>query len=161
MSHKSYDMVQRTHLIPLKCTLWLVFLFTIQTPLFAQYTAVNVSGIVKDNQTKVVIPFVNVILKNAQDSAFVGGTISGDDGRFTLAKIKPGKYSLQLSSIGYVSGLQPLFVGNLSEFIDLGNVELQTDTRTLNEVVVTGQADEIREKLDRKTFSVENNIGLH
>ncbi len=158
MSHKSYNMVQRTHLIPLKCTLWFVFFFTLQTSLFAQFSVVNVSGMVKDNQTKAVISFVTIILKNAQDSAFVGGTISGDDGRFTLAKIKPGKYALQFSSIGYVSGQQPLFVGNLSEFIDLGVIELQTDTRTLNEVVVTGQADEIREKLDRKTFSVENNL---
>nr|WP_229599619.1 outer membrane beta-barrel family protein [Runella rosea] len=129
-----------------------------QTSLFAQYTAVTVSGIVKDYQTKAVIPFVNVIIKNAQDSSFAAGTISGDDGRFTLVKIKPGKYLLQFSSIGYVSGQQPLFVGNLSEFIDLGIIELQTDTRMLNEVVVTGQADEIQEKLDRKTFSVENNI---
>lgn len=135
-----------------------MFLLTIQAPLFAQYSAVNVSGVVKDNQTKAVIPFVNVILKNAQDSTFIAGTISGDDGRFTLAKIKPGKYTLQYSSIGYAPGQQSLFVGNLSEFIDLGSIELQTDTRTLNEVVVTGQADEIREKLDRKTFSVENNI---
>lgn len=135
-----------------------MFLLTIQAPLFAQYSAVNVSGVVKDNQTKAVIPFVNVILKNAQDSTFIAGTISGDDGRFTLAKIKPGKYTLQYSSIGYAPGQQSLFVGNLSEFIDLGSIELQTDTHTLNEVVVTGQADEIREKLDRKTFSVENNI---
>ncbi|MBB3841959.1 outer membrane receptor protein involved in Fe transport [Runella defluvii] len=151
-------MMQRTSLISLKCTLWFMFLLTIQAPLFAQYSAVNVSGVVKDNQTKAVIPFVNVILKNAQDSTFIAGTISGDDGRFTLAKIKPGKYTLQYSSIGYAPGQQSLFVGNLSEFIDLGSIELQTDTHTLNEVVVTGQADEIREKLDRKTFSVENNI---
>ncbi len=150
--------MQRTSLISLKFTLWFMFLLTIQAPLFAQYSAVNVSGVVKDNQTKAVIPFVNVILKNAQDSTFIAGTISGDDGRFTLAKIKPGKYTLQYSSIGYAPGQQSLFVGNLSEFIDLGSIELQTDTRTLNEVVVTGQADEIREKLDRKTFSVENNI---
>ncbi|AXE21993.1 TonB-dependent receptor (plasmid) [Runella rosea] len=151
-------MAQRPQLISLKCTFWLGFLLMSQTSLFAQYTAVTVSGIVKDYQTKAVIPFVNVIIKNAQDSSFAAGTISGDDGRFTLVKIKPGKYLLQFSSIGYVSGQQPLFVGNLSEFIDLGIIELQTDTRMLNEVVVTGQADEIQEKLDRKTFSVENNI---
>lgn len=151
-------MAQRTPLIPLKLTFWLACLSIGQTTLFAQYNAVTVSGIVRDNQTKAIVPFVNVILKNTQDSSFAAGTISGDDGRFTLTKIKTGKYFLQLSSVGYVSGQQSLFVGNLSEFIDLGIVEMQMDTRTLNEVVVTGQADEIREKLDRKTFSVENNI---
>jgi outer membrane receptor protein involved in Fe transport len=151
-------MEQKTQLNQLKFTFLLALLLMSQTFLFAQYSAVTVSGIVKDYQTKAIVPFVNVIIKNALDSAFTAGTITGDDGRFTLAKIKPGKYSLQFSSIGYVSGQQPLFVGNLSEFIDLGSIELQTDTRTLNEVVVTGQADEIREKLDRKTFSVENNI---
>lgn len=151
-------MVQRTQLIPPKLTFWLACLLFSQTSIFAQYTAVTVSGMVKDGPTKAIVPFVNVVLKNAQDSSFVSGTISGDDGRFTLAKIKPGKYLLQFSSIGYVSRQQALFIGNLSEFIDLGIVELQTDTHTLNEVVVTGQADEIREKLDRKTFSVENNI---
>ncbi len=151
-------MAQRPQLISLKCTFWLGLFLMSQTSLFAQYSAVTVSGIVKDYQTKAIVPFVNVIIKNAQDSSFAAGTITSDDGRFTLVKIKPGKYSLQFSSIGYVSGQQPLFVGNLSEFIDLGIIELQTDTRMLNEVVVTGQADEIQEKLDRKTFSVENNI---
>lgn len=151
-------MAQRPQLISLKCTFWLGILLMSQTSLFAQYTAVTVSGIVKDYQTKAIVPFVNVIIKNAQDSSFAAGTITSDDGRFTLSKIKPGKYSLQFSSIGYVSGQQPLFVGNLSEFIDLGIIELQTDTRMLNEVVVRGQADEIQEKLDRKTFSVGNNI---
>ncbi|WP_028526601.1 TonB-dependent receptor domain-containing protein [Runella limosa] len=142
----------------LRHVLWLVGAFFITTPIFAQYANVTISGLVKDNQNKTPLSFVNIVLKNAKDSSFAAGTISNEVGRFELAKIKPGQYIIQLSFLGYIQRQHPLFIGNLSEFIDLGIEELQADTQTLSEVIVTGKADEVKEALDRKTFSVENNI---
>jgi hypothetical protein len=125
---------------------------------FAQYTAVTVSGISKDKATKTALPYVNVVLKTEKDSTFVLGTISGDDGRFSLANVKPGKYVLQLSHTGYSTTNQAVYVGSLSAFLNLTVIDLTTSSQLLTEVTVAAQQDAIQGKLDKKTFTVDNNI---
>lgn len=39
----------------------------------------SISGIVKDKKTKSVLPFVNVFLKSAKDSAFISGTVTNEE----------------------------------------------------------------------------------
>ena len=41
---------------------------------------------------------------------------------------------------------QPVLVGQLSNFLDLGNIELTQDAKSLNEVTVTGRQDVISAK---------------
>ncbi|WP_394992004.1 TonB-dependent receptor domain-containing protein [Emticicia sp.] len=121
-------------------------------------TGVTVSGIIKDKNSKTILPFVNVVLKTEKDSAFVGGTVTNEEGRFSLSKIKSGNYYLEVSYIGYTTKKHTLFVGNLTEYLDIKVIELEEKSTSLNEVVVTAKADEISEKMDKKTFSLKDNI---
>lgn len=125
---------------------------------FGQNKAINVSGTIKDKTTKTVLPFVNVILKTAKDTVFVTGTVSNEEGRFTLSNIKPNDYFLEVSYIGYTTKRQTLFVGTLSEFLEVPTIELEESTKTLSEVTVTAKQDEVSGKMDKKTFSVADNI---
>ena len=43
-------------------------------------TSVSVSGIVKDKNTKIILPYVNIVLKNQKDSVFISGTVTDQDG---------------------------------------------------------------------------------
>ena len=90
----------------------------------AQVSSVTVSGIVKNKADKSAIPYVNVVVKNEKDSAFVAGTVTNDEGRFSIAGIKPGNYRLDVSFMGFESKEQPLFVGSLSAFLDIPVIEL-------------------------------------
>ncbi len=125
---------------------------------FAQTTSATLSGIVKDKKNKTALPFVNIVLKTEKDSAFVTGTVTNEEGRFTLSGVKPNHYLLEVSFIGYTTKRQLLFVGNLSEFLDITTVELEENITTLSEVVVTGKQDDVSEQMDKKTYSIENNI---
>ncbi len=139
----------------------IVLILIFQTLLFLSVKAqksVTISGIVKEKNAKTVLPYVNVLLKTEKDSAFVSGTLTDEEGRFLLPKIKSGSYFLELSYIGFLTKKQTLFVGNLSEFLDLNAIELEENMTSLNEVVVTGKADEVSEKMDKKTFSLKDNI---
>jgi hypothetical protein len=78
------------------------------------HTTVTVSGIIKAKTSKAILPFVNVILKTGKDSVFVSGTVTNEEGRFYLSKVKPGNYLLELTYIGYLTNQQSLFIGNLS-----------------------------------------------
>lgn len=124
----------------------------------AQNLVVTLSGILKGKADKSVLPFVNIILKTEKDSAFVTGTVSNEAGRFTLTNIKSGNYVLQFSYTGFISKSQPVLVGSLSTFLDLGTVELQQDAKQLQEVVVSAKQDDVSNKMDKKTYSVAANI---
>ena len=41
-------------------------------------------------------------------------------------------------------------MGTLSEFLNMATIELEEDTKTLNEVVITGKADDVSSKLDKR-----------
>lgn len=125
---------------------------------FAQISSVTISGIVKNKTDKAAFPYVNIVLKNSKDSAFVAGTVTNDEGRFSLTDIKPGNYLLEASFVGFEPREQPLFIGNLSAFLDIPVIELEEQSTTLDGVTVIAKTDEVSDRLDKKTYSIEDNV---
>lgn len=119
---------------------------------------VTVSGIVRDKSKQKSLPYVNVQLKSAEDSVFVSGTVTDEEGRFVLTNVLPGKYNLETSYVGYNSLRRELLIGKLSEFIDFGVLDLEGSSIALDEVVVEGKRDAVAETLIKKTFNVSENI---
>jgi outer membrane receptor protein involved in Fe transport len=126
--------------------------------LSAQNSSITVSGSIKDNKSQSALSYVSVVLKTETDSAFVSGTITNDEGLFVLSGVKPGKYVLEASYVGFKPLKQPLFVGSLSKFLEVAPITLEEDIETLSEVVVTGLQDAVSESLDKKTFTVADNV---
>ncbi|WP_367914734.1 TonB-dependent receptor [Leadbetterella sp. DM7] len=120
--------------------------------LSGQVKSVIVSGTVRAHADKSVVPYANIVLKTAKDSVFVAGTVTNDEGRFTLANISPGNYSLQASFTGYETRSQHLFVGSLSAFLDIPALEMEESTTALAAMVITGSAEEVSYKVDIRIF---------
>ena len=125
---------------------------------FSQISKVTLSGIVQSKQSGEKIPYVNVIVKTESDSAFVSGTVTSENGLFSISGIAPGNYTIEFSYLGFTTKHTSVLVGRLSEYLDLGTVELQESSTTLAEVVVEGQQDAVVETLEKKVFKVEDNI---
>lgn len=53
---------------------------------------------------------------------------------------------------------QSVYVGSLSEFLDQGTIELEKTLLLYKEVVVVAKSNTISEKMDKKTFSMADNI---
>ena len=104
------------------------------------------------------MPFVNVVLKKEKDSTFTTGTITNEQGRFSLSGVASGNYIMQLSYTGFATVSQPILIGTLSSFLDAGTFELARDNQQLQEVVISAKQDEVSNKMDKKTFSVASNI---
>lgn len=136
-----------------------LFLF-ILIPVFAfsNVATVTVSGIVKESATKAPLGYVNVVLKTEKDSVFVTGTVTNEEGRFVIPTINPGNYVLEISFIGYKTKKQSLYVGSLTDYLDVATIELEESTETLNAVVITGEQEGVSSKMDKKTFAVADNI---
>jgi hypothetical protein len=102
----------------------------------AQNNKITISGIVKDSKEKTALAYVNVTLKTSKDSSFVIGTITSDEGQFTLTDVKSGSYYAELTFVGYQTKTQPVLAGELSAFLDLGTLDLVKDTKVLDDVLL-------------------------
>ena len=126
--------------------------------LYAQKTSVSISGTIKTKDSGIAMPYANVVLKTTVDSTFVSGTITDENGLFTLSGVVSGEYIFEVSSIGYMKYAIPFFVGSNSDYIDLGSIMMLEDFQQLNEVVVTGKQDAVSAAMDKKTYSLDDNI---
>ncbi|MGI6222249.1 MAG: TonB-dependent receptor domain-containing protein [Prevotella sp.] len=112
--------------------------------------AQGVKGKVTDTH-QVPIAFANVVLLNAKDSTFIAGTVTKEDGSFSL-EIGASGNILKVSSIGYVTKLIPL-KDNHTEVISL--VE---DNRTLDEVVVKGSLPQYKSTAGGLNIDIHNSM---
>ena len=113
---------------------------------FGSVSAQTVSGKLVD-ETGQPLPFANVVLLSLPDSAFVSGTISGEDGSFTL-EATSGNQIVKISSIGYQAVYKPVSPANI------GIVQLVSDAQMLGEVVVKGNLPITRIKGDAMVTGV-------
>lgn len=144
--------------------LLLLLIMTLSSSIaFAQVAAVTISGIVKNKMSLSGLSYVNIVAKTTKDSTFTGGSITNEEGRFSLTGIKPGNYQLEYSLSGFRKQTQHLFVGSLSEFLEIPPIELEQIKEEkeikIEEVVLTAsKKNEISNQLDKKSYSVADNI---
>ena len=124
----------------------------------APITGVTLSGKVVDAESRAALPFLTLQLQTEKDSAFAGGRLSNAAGVFTFTGLKKGAYVLVVRAIGYRPIHQRVLIGELSAFLDIGSVAMLKETRTLTGVIVSANTDGVAEALDRKTFTVAENI---
>ena len=110
----------------------------------------DVDGKVVDEKGQ-PLAFVNVVLLSLPDSAFVQGTVTDENGLFSLAADKSGGV-LRVSSVGYVT--QYLSVTAVSGLA----VQLQEDARLLGEVVVAGHLPKTKLTGEGLQMNVEGSV---
>ena len=115
--------------------------------------AVEITGKVVDFGTKKAIDFANVGVM--QGDNLVTGTITDETGEFTL-ELKDGNYTLVVSFMGYTEQKKELVVAGKP--VNVGRIALREDSKMLQDVEVVGQGSSMRFELDKKVFTVDQNI---
>ena len=120
--------------------------------------AATLRGTIKDATSKEPISYVNVSIKDKNNNLITGGT-SDDNGIFTIA-IEKGDYLIDFSFIGYKNQQKNISIkqSNNSEFVNIGTILLEEDAQMLGEVEVVGQGMQMRLEIDKKVFSVDQNL---
>lgn len=133
-------------------------IFLLADDICAQEKPITASGQVKEAKNKSTLPYTNVVLKKTNDEKVLLGTISDDQGRFTIKDIPSGNYNLTISIVGYQTLKKEVSIGSLSPFLDLGIFELAEDAQNLQTVNIQGtQAEGLGNKLDKKTYDLAKN----
>lgn len=110
----------------------------------------DITGRIVDEQNA-PLSYANVVLLSLPDSAFVSGTISGEDGAFTLASTSEGRI-VKISSIGYGTVYKPASPARI------GTVQLVPDAQMLGEVVVKANLPVTRMKDDALETHVQGTV---
>ena len=128
---------------------------------FSSSFAAQVTGKVIDFGTKKAVDFANVsVIKPSEVSGqpseqLVTGTITDATGAFSL-ELADGSYTIVVSFMGYSEQRKEITVAGKP--LNIGRIQLKEDTQTLSEVEVVGQGSSMRFELDKKVFTVDQNI---
>ncbi len=117
-----------------------------------------VSGRLLDEQQQ-SLPFANVLVYQAGDSALYKGGITDEQGAFAVEGLKPGAYFVSGSFIGLETANSALFEINPEQTIaTLPPLILSPVGQILESVTVVAQKPFIERHLDKLVVNVENSI---
>lgn len=124
--------------------------------LFAQNMTAQkgtISGTITDSQSP--LPGATIILSNNQK------TTTDFSGAFTIQDVRPGNFELQIAYIGYETKTIAVEIKD-NQKISLGIITLTTNSKELNEVVVSGMTQRNSEaralNMQKKSMSIVNVI---
>ncbi|WP_223654335.1 outer membrane beta-barrel family protein [Hymenobacter psoromatis] len=125
---------------------------------YAQLAESNlVSGTVCDENKKPILG-TNILLFNKSDSLnLILSTISDSLGHFSFSSLKLGQYSILIKSFGYQNTLRKTInLTRTNSNYSLGVISLQTDSKVLGEVIVTGEPPLVTQKLGVITVNMNS-----
>ena len=110
----------------------------------AQDAKVTVSGTVWDAELNTPIEQATIQILSMPDSTYVNGNVSLTNGRFSLPAVKPGKYLLKVSYVGYSPKWKSLQLTASKPRVNIGRISLSDDAILLKEAVITAEAPQVQ-----------------
>ena len=126
-------------------------------PFYCLSQTIKITGNVIDKSTNTSIPYVTITCKD-NNQQIIGGSLTDDNGKFTITKLPFKKLFINFQFIGYktyVKEINPK-IGNST--INLGTIILQESATLLNEVEIQSETSSIIQKIDRKIINVGNDL---
>jgi iron complex outermembrane recepter protein len=133
-----------------------LLLLTVFAFLSFPFYGATITGKIIDADSGSPLDFVNVTLFSPPSKQPAGGATTNNGGTFKIESLSKGKYFLMVTFVGYNPYRKPVEL--TSDNLDLGEIKLATNSKTLKEVEVVGQGPQMRIEADKKVFTVDQNI---
>ncbi|HLP03802.1 MAG TPA: outer membrane beta-barrel family protein [Paludibacter sp.] len=130
----------------------ILLLYLLASPLFAS----EIKGKIVDAATNQPLDFATVAIFKQNDEAPLAGVSTDRNGNFSIPPVSDGKYVLRVSFVGYNTLNLPVLVAGKE--LNAGTLKLTESTKHLSEVQILGQGTQMRFEVDKKVFSVDQNI---
>ena len=102
----------------------------------------NIRGTVYENQTLEPMLGANVKLYNDKDS-MITGAVTTDNGRFLLPNIRPGKYTIKVSFMGYKEQIFGVTLPERSGNFRVNDIMMRESATMMKETVIEGKMAEL------------------
>ena len=113
----------------------------------------NVKGTIIDKETSEAVVGATIQLLSLPDSSFVTGSIADADGSFTFTNLSKKKYTLKMTSVGYLLHYIDINIDGKKKDTDLGYLTLVSDARMLKEVEVVANAAKMQVSGDSLVYN--------
>lgn len=140
----------------MKCLLTSLILLCFSLTTFAQSLA-SLKGKVTDDKNN-PSEKATVMLMKAADNKLAKTAVSDGSGDFIMAGLKPGKYYLNITSVGYGPVKTESFDIAEGETVTAPAIKLKASTTELTEVSLTTRKPMIEVRADKTIFNVEGSI---
>ncbi|HTW91291.1 MAG TPA: TonB-dependent receptor [bacterium] len=100
------------------------------------------------------VQYANVVLRSLPDSTQVAGAVTDKTGLFRLDGVKPGRYCVEVSFIGYRDKVMKEFEVAAGAPLDLGRIELQQKPVSMPGVEASAEKPAISYQVDKKVVDV-------
>lgn len=115
----------------------------------------SIKGQVVDSTTN-ALPSATVMLLNSSDSSLVNFALSNAQGFFEIKNVNKGSYDLKISFVGYATFITRVEASGDSPIIETGQLELQSQAKQLDEMVIMGERVPVRIKGDTIEFNASS-----
>lgn len=113
----------------------------------------SLTGRLIEEKSSQAVPFATVALFNASDSRIVGGTMSNENGVFSISPVVSGDYILKVSNIGYRPETRDIEV-TARAVTDAGVILLRDTSFMIEELVIVGERIRAKSESDRTAFNI-------
>lgn len=117
-----------------------------------------VYGKLVDDQSGKPVEYASVALLKQADSSVVTGMLSKGNGDFNFENVAPGRYLLRINFIGFTTVYKNVAVTPKNAQIDVGNIKLSANIKSLAGVEVVGEKPTYTMAIDKKVFNVDKNL---
>lgn len=120
-----------------------------------QVAKIKIKGTVIEKVSKQPLEYATVTFTNPKFPKATTGGITNPKGEFDI-DVTPGTYDIKIEFISF----KPTIFSQrkLQESSNLGQIALEEDTTQLNEVVVRSETTSVQIKLDKKVYSIGNDL---
>ncbi|MFY0653657.1 MAG: TonB-dependent receptor [Cyclobacteriaceae bacterium] len=131
-------------------------LLVFSLPLSAQKLSHKLTGQIVDAGNSQPLEYATVAILNPTDSSLISGGITDESGKFQLST-SPGSVLVKAQFLSYDDSYSKLEIPQNEQSYDMGRVNLKTSLSQLDEVIVTGEQDNLQLALDKRIFNVGKN----
>ncbi|KJJ37342.1 TonB-dependent receptor domain-containing protein [Aequorivita vladivostokensis] len=117
----------------------------------------NIYGRVTDKVLNEPLPYVTVVVKKL-NGEIITGAVTDDAGKFEIHKIPEGRCNISIQYIGYKVFTTEINITKGNATIDLGNILLEEDIASLDEVNIVAERSTIEQRLDKKVINIGKDL---
>ncbi|MEY4934402.1 MAG: hypothetical protein RIS64_761 [Bacteroidota bacterium] len=114
--------------------------------------------IVEANSHKTPVEFASVALQEKATNQIVNGTTTDAKGEFVIQNVVAGSYKIVISFVGFSDKTIDNVIVPKGNDLNLGVIQLASNSKTLNEVTVSSTKSLIEEKVDRLIYNADKDI---
>jgi outer membrane receptor protein involved in Fe transport len=112
----------------------------------------SVRGTITDAQSGLPVDHASVAVRGKHATTIVAGAIVSPSNRFNIQGLRPGQYTLRITSMGFSPVTREIDITQAAPTVDLGAVKLTRVTVSLEQVQVSAVRSAVSNEPDRTTY---------